>query len=274
MHRSLRGFTAVTLALAVLAANPGGAQAARGELPSVDIWVEDASDRFVGTGGLVLPASVATDTRREVAECTDCRWRLREPCAGVFAPGCIIILHACAGIDEQLLRAWLSHDGGATWQNRGLICISEGGPVTVAATGVAIQDNFERIMPRGRITFQPGRGVLPYLPVIFHSGQPQSVPPTTYQVAGQEVVLSPTPRWGWDFGDGTGLATHLAGSAYPDRTVAHSYARGGRFEVVVTTIWSATFTVAGLGPFPIQAPVTQTETTVVQVGQARGVLIP
>ncbi len=271
MHLFFRGLAAPALALALLA---GGTGLAQGQTRNVDISVDDAADRFVGTGGLVLPATVAADTRREVANCNDCRWRLREPCAGVFAPGCIIILHACAGVDEQLLRAWLSHDGGASWQNRGLICVSSGGPVTVAATGVAIQDDFERIMPRGRITFQPGRGVLPYLPVIFHSGQPQSVPATTYQVAGQEVVLSPTPSWGWDFGDGTGLTTQLAGSTYPDRAVAHSYARGGRFQVVVTTTWSATFTVAGLGPFPISEPVTQSEMAVVAVGQARGVLIP
>lgn len=242
--------------------------------PSVDITVDDEADRFVGTGGLVLPATVAEGTRREVAECTECRWRLREPCAGVFAPGCIIVLYSCAGVDEQLLRAWLSHDGGATWQNRGLICVSAAGPVTVAAAGAAVQDDFERSMPSSRITYQPGRGVLPYLPVIFDSGQPQSVPSTSYQVAGQEVVLSPTPRWTWDFGDGTGLATAIAGSAFPDLAVAHGYSRGGRYRVMVTTIWSATYTVDGLGPFPVPAPVTQTDTTVVPVGQARGVLIP
>lgn len=273
MRRCFRRVVAVALSWAVLACVPTAAHAALVP-PRVDISVDDEADRFVGTGGLVLPATVADATRREVAECSECRWRLREPCAGVFAPGCIIILHACEGMDEQLLRAWVSRDGGATWDNRGLICVSAAGPVTVAAAGAAIQDNFERIMPSSRITFQPRRGVLPYLPVIFRSGQPQSVPPTTYEVAGQQVVLSPIPRWGWDFGDGTMLDTHVAGSAYPDLAVSHGYSRGGRYQVEVTTIWSATYTVDGLGPFPILSPVTQIDTAVVQVGQARGVLIP
>ncbi|MSY41953.1 MAG: hypothetical protein F2646_07435, partial [Actinobacteria bacterium] len=155
--------------------------------PSVDISVDDGADRFVGTGGLVLPGTVADATRHEVAGCVECRWRLREPCDGVFAPGCIIILHACEGADEQLLRAWLSFNGGETWQNKGLLCVSNDGPVTVAAAGIAISDDFERTMPPSRISYQPGRGVLPYLPVVFSSNQPGSVPPSTYSIAGQQV---------------------------------------------------------------------------------------
>ncbi len=242
--------------------------------PFVDISVDDGADRFVGTGGLVLPGTVADATRHEVAACIECRWRLREPCDGVFAPGCIIILHACEGVDEQLLRAWLSFNGGATWQNKGLICVSNDGPVTVAAAGIAILDDFERVMPPSRISYQPGRGVLPYLPVIFNSNQPGSVPPSTYSVAGRQVVLSPTPRWAWDFGDGAHLDTTSPGGFYPDLSVAHGYQRGGRFQVSLTTSWSATYTVDGLGPFPIASSVTQTDNTLVAVGQARGVLIP
>lgn len=242
--------------------------------PNVDISGDDNADRYVGTGGLILPGTVAQSTRREVAGCTDCHWRLTEPCNGVFSDGCIIILHACEGADEELLRAWLSTDGGATWRNRGLICVGSGGPVTVAAAAIAITDNFERIMPPSRISYQPGRGVLPYLPVIFQSGQPQSVPASSYTVAGQRVVLSPVARWAWDFGDGANLDTSIAGSTYPDTAVAHGYSRDGTYQVAVTTIWAATFTIDGLGPFPVAAQVTQTDSTLVRVGQARGVLIP
>ncbi|MEI7629804.1 MAG: hypothetical protein WCJ73_01460 [Actinomycetes bacterium] len=273
--RSWIARVALVAALVVLIAPIAGLGLATATgVPSVDISVDDGADRFVGTGGLILPGTVADATRHEVAACSECRWRLREPCDGVFAPGCIIILHACDDADEQLLRAWLSFDGGATWQNKGLICVSTDGPVTVAAAGAAISDNFERTMPPSRISYQPGRGVLPYLPVVFSSNQPGSVPPSTYSVAGQQVVLSPTPRWAWDFGDGAHLDTTSPGGFYPDLSVAHGYQRGGRFHVTLTTIWSATYTVDGLGPFPIASPVTQTDNTVVAVGQARGVLIP
>ena len=174
----------------------------------------------------------------------------------------------------QLLRVWLSEDGGATWRDLGLVCIPPGGPVTVAKVGSAVSDEFERVIPSSSLTHQPRRGVLPYLPVIFHSSQPSVIPPSEHVINGVSVTLTPRPSWIWEFGDGGSLHTTVPGSTYPDLTVSHTYSRGGRMLVRVTTSWSATYMIDDLGPFQVSLPVRQTATIMLAVGQARAVLVP
>lgn len=270
----------VLLGLQPALAAPSGAASLNGRggaVEVVDVVGDDPGDRFVGSGGLVLPGTVGDDTRRRVATCAGCRWRLADPCASSGDAGaraaCMSVTRGCAR-SAQLLRVWISDDAGATWRDLGLICLPPGGPVTVEQVGSLVEDDFERAVPATGLVHQPRRGVLPSLPVVFHSTQPSGLPPSEHVINGVAVLLYPRPTWTWDFGDGSVMTTSVPGSFYPDFTVSHAYARGGSMRVQVTTTWNASYTIDGIGPFQVSSPVIQTARTTLTVGQARAVLVP
>ena len=243
--------------------------------PTVDVIGDDEHDVYVGTGGLLLPDSVGASTQIRVATCADCLWRLTEPCAA-RPDGRVVCLGVVRGCPQgrRLLVAWLSTDGGATWENLGAVCIAPTGPTTVASIGRDVIDEFTAALPGVSISHQPVVGVVTQAPVIFASGQPDRLPPVVVEVAGRTVVLEPVAHWLWEFGDGAQLSTDIAGSRYPDLRVAHTYRRAGRLRVDLTTTWTASFTIDDLGPFTVSQVITQRQHRVVPVGQARAVLVP
>lgn len=239
---------------------------------------DDERDAYVGTGGLILPPSMDSDTRREVASCPGCRWRLSTPCevpdAGIAFDGqrtCLSVVRGCPG--GRLLRSWFRGDG-QPWRELGLICVPPGGPVTVAQVGRAVRGSFERGIPVLRPRFQPTHGVLTQVPVVLDSGQPAGVRTWRLGLLGRDVTLSATPRWSWQFGDGSGQDTSDPGGRYPHLGVAHVYRRAGEYRVSCTTTWSGAFVVDGLGPFPVTEPVRQTEVRRIDVGEGRALLAP
>ena len=241
---------------------------------AVDVVGDDDADAYRGSGGLLLPASVPAPTREHVANCAGCQWQLTSVCNDrAEAPWRCEPASDCPG-DGYRMRAWSRDSATEPWRDLGLICIARSGPVSVARVDTELRDEFVRDLPGSSISVEPPRGVLPYLPVVFDSGQPRSVPPTEIEVLGRRVVLQPIAAWHWDFGDGATLDDAGPGSRYPDLAVAHAYRTGGNHRVRVTTTWSATFTVDGLGPFTVSSPVHQQAQTVVRVGQARAVLVP
>lgn len=258
----------------VIALSPTGfaAPALAAEDPPISVIGDDERDRYVGSGGLILPDSVDEGTRVRVADCRDCRWRLDDPCAQTGS-ACTSVVRGCPR-EQRLLRAWMSYDNGLTWVDLGVVCIPPGGLVTVDQVEAGLEEHFEAALPPTSIRYQPPTGVLPYLPVIFQSGQPATLPPIISTVVDRVVVLVPTARWSWDFGDGSVVTTDHPGGVYPDFSVAHAYRRDGRFPVQLTTTWTATFTIDDLGPFTVSHVVTQQEHSMVTVGQGRAVLVP
>lgn len=267
--RRLLGSIAVLLAL-LGAALPMPASA-------IDVIGDDAADAYAGSGGLLLPATVDDRDRERAATCQDCQWRLVSPCVANMTAGeqvyCQLAAVGCPR-GAFRLRAWLREGAQAGWRDLGLVCVPSGGPVTVARVERELTERFERRLPETGIAATPPRGVLPYLPVVFDSGQPSVVPATTHQILGREVVLDPHPTWHWEFGDGATMTTDVPGSRYPDLAVSHAYRSGGTMLVRVTTVWTARFTVDGLGPFTVSDPVRQTAQMRIEVGQARAVLVP
>ncbi len=248
-------------------------------LPSaraVDVVGDDEGDAYAGSGGLILADSMPSATRVRAATCPDCEWRLRSPCSTSLDQGelvrCWQAVSGCPA-GAYRVRVWFREPGQA-WRDLGLMCVPPGGPVTVARVETSMREEFRRALPPSRITASPPRGVMPYLPVVFDAGQPQSVEPIELTVLGEQVRLEPRPRWLWDFGDGATLESSVPGSRYPDLTVSHAYRAGGPRTVRVTTLWQAAFHVDGLGPFEVVAPVRQQDTMRLAVGQARAVLVP
>ena len=245
---------------------------------AADVEGDDGADRYVGTGGLILPASVPEPTRRSVAECPDCAWRLSTPCLepGLGTPftgqrTCTSVVRGCP--HGQLLRTWF-RGHGTGWQDLGLVCLGPAGPVTVASVAGAVGERVEQDVPPLRPTAEPARGVIAQLPVLFQSGQPGGAQRWPMSVLGARVEVTATPRWQWSFGDGGRTDTAEPGRRYPVGGIAHAYRSEGVRSVVVRTAWSATFTVEGLGPFPVEEPVRQEATLVITVGEGRAVLTP
>jgi len=256
--------------LAALGAPPPAASAA-------DIHGDDDADRYIGTGGLILPGSMGQSTRQEVAGCAGCQWRLSSPCVASDAgnpfsgtPTCLSVVRGCPQTGEHL-RAWFRPQGGA-WRDLGMVCIGEGGPTTVTGVTADVREWMERRLPSLRPRLQPSRGIVTQIPVIFDSGQPGSGIDADVMIGGATVHLAATARWSWLFGDGSRLTTTDPGGRYPDSGVRHAYRRSGPHIVDVITTWSAGFTVDGLGPFEVPEPVTQTASATVDVGEGRALL--
>jgi hypothetical protein len=240
----------------------------------IEVIGDDSRDRYVGSGGLILPDTFAAGTRDQVARCRDCRWRLRDPCP-IPDPAdprlCSFTPMPCPA-DSELLESQISTDGGAQWQTLGLMCVGPGGPRTVSSIGGEAQEEFESFVPALRIRSQPDRGRVPRLPVIWHSGQ-EGVQSYDEVILGHTVQITAAPVWLWRFGDGHQMETTNAGSRYPETVVSHRYRKAGRYRVTCTTTWHATFTIDDLGPFPVEAPLVQTDAQTITVAPARASLI-
>lgn len=267
----------LVLAVTVVPVAPAGG-ASSGVMAETVVRGDDERDRYVGTGGLILPTTVDADTRSEVAGCPGCRWRLSTPCEvpgdGVAfdgQPTCLSVVRGCPG--GRLLRPWFQ-GLGQPWRPLDLVCVAPGGPVTVADVGRGVQEAFEQGVPRLRPGFQPTQGVLTQVPVVFDSGQEAGVRRWRFDVLGRAVTLSASPLWSWQFGDGGRRDTADPGGRYPHLGIAHAYRRAGQYRVACTTTWQGSFVVDGLGPFPVDEPVIQREVRRIDVGEGRALLVP
>lgn len=260
----MRSFAAIgigALVAMILGVSPAGA----------DVVGDDDNDQYVGTGAVLLPGGVAPSAQQSAAECEDCRWRLTNPCTSFTSTVCAPIPAFCT--DPQVpKRVWFAR-GDDPWRDIGVICVGSSGLLTLAKARAAIQDEFRESLPSLNPKAQPKQGILPRIPVIFRSGQ---TPPgaSVHYLLGRRFVLDPTPRWRWRFGDGTVMNTTKPGSKWPKTDIAHPYASAGTRTVRVRTTWTATFTVDGLGPFPVEETITQNDTVDIEVGEARAVLVP
>ena len=247
---------------------------ASSQVAAVDVGSDDANDQFVGSGSSGSSHAGGSGGSGSAHACRDCLWMLADPCSSEFnSIGCGTVTEGCPSGQEQR-RQWYSTDGGFTWADRGLTCVGGQGAGSVDAGSQALQDVFARTVPPAHIQVQPEKGVLPQVPTIFSSGQPDDLEPSAHQVAGSRVVLRPRASWHWDFGDGAVLDTSVAASRYPDLRVSHVYRRSGRFTVRLTITWTASYTVDGQGPYGVDGVVTQGAAKSIQVGQGRAVLLP
>lgn len=237
---------------------------------AADVHGDDERDRYVGTGGLILPGTTEESTRREAAGCADCSWRMTSPCVAsvlgnAFGAGCTSVVRGCPG--GELLRAWLM-TGGGPWRELGLVCVGDQGPLTVARAGAAARDRVVQGIPTLAPTFAPPQGVLAQLPVRFASGQRSGDRRWRMPLLGAQVAVEARPTWSWSFGDGA------VTSDSDDGHVDHVYRAARDYPVVCRSTWTARFTVDGLGPFPVAEPVRQDARLEVSVGEGRAVLVP
>lgn len=267
---------ATALAAAIALGWPQSSWASPESRPAADVHGDDPGDRYLGSGGLILPGSVHPSVRRDVAGCGDCEWRLTSPCvesslgtAFDGQPGCASVVRGCPS--GQLLRSWFRPEGGP-WRQTGLVCLT-GDPVTVTELGAAVAEEVSQGIPTLRARFQPSRGLITQVPVVFDSGQRADGLTWHSEILGKRVTVRARPTWTWQFGDGAVMSTSVPGGDFPDMSVSHVYRRPGGYRVVCTAQWAATFSVDGLGPYPVEEAIHQSATASVGVGEARAVLV-
>ena len=259
------------LIVATLLLLPGVALIPGQATADITVIGDDQQDAFVGSGALLLPSGMYQNGRDEAADCAGCSWRAVLQCEMTTAGSCRGPARLC-GPDGSWLRIYLRRPSGEE-VDLGAACFGSDGPAKLEDAENLLRQVIREAVPPLRPTMQPSSGVLPHLPVIFASGQREGAVTSQHSIIGLNVDLTIEPRWAWNFGDGSGLRTARAGSAWPDRTVSHAYDRAGAASVSVQAEWSATYTVQGLGPLQVADPVTQEAELVVPVGQGRAVLV-
>ena len=260
----------VILALAAVLAAPLTLVSTSAATADITIKGDDDQDAFVGTGSLLLPPQIATDFREVAAACPGCTWRSVIQCEMTSAGACRGPARLC-GPDGYWLRVFLTRPDG-TEINLGAACFGSGGPVSRETAEAQLRDRMVALVPELRAWRQPSGRVLPHLPVVFGVTQSEQPLVESFTLVGLPIELTARPRWVWDFGTAS-LATTSAGRRWPEATVDHAYRRPGNAQVRVTTVWEATYEVAGVGPLAIDEPVTQRTSLEVPVGQGRAVLV-
>lgn len=283
-RRAVRRPTAPALVLAVLASvlvvAPGAATApagAGGRARTVDVAPDPLAEQWVGTGGVVVPSSEWRGTdedRQAAAACLGCTWSVTVLCTkGAYVDGdCTSDVLGCPE-DATPVRIWLEQQDEPA-RVVGRACLTRK-PTTVTDVGATVRDEARVSPPPLLPAVQPASGTLVRLPVVLRTGQAvDAVRGSDLSVLGLDVRLTASPRWHWVFGDGTDTWTTSPGGTWPDTSVSHAYRSAGVRTVTVTAVWDATFTVDGLGPFPVPGPaVTQDGSVSVDVRPARARLV-
>lgn len=241
------------------------------------IAADDEQDAFVGTGGLLLPASVDSATRREVAGCPNCQWRVTSPCVEQPLGNAFDGQSACLSVTRgcqvgSLRRTWFRPEA-RPWRDLGLVCLRDD-PVTVESIGGRVQQELVHRLPVLAVRMLPRSGVVTGIATAFSSGQSDGRQRFSWRIAGSEVSVVAEPSWSWRFPDGEVTVTSDPGTVSPAGPVRHVFRRSGSAPVACVSRWAGEYWVDGLGPFPIPGAVHQEMTVRVAVGEGRALLTP
>lgn len=226
--------------------------------------------RYEGSGGLILPESIDAATRKQVADCRGCSWKMTPACIPGLDTYCDALIRSCPGLLDHV-RTWFRPLGG-DWVETGLMCLSSAGIPTVAGIDREVRSNFEQYVPILDPRCWPQQRVVTQIPLVCESGQSSQVHRWSHNVAGSTVSISAQPKWVWNF-NGRSWITDQPGGKYPDQSVTFTFQRHGRAEIGVQSVWTGTFTVGNLGPFEIREDLRQYRGWTLDVGEARGRLI-
>ena len=222
----------------------------------------DQEDGSIVTSGVKFPgAEPGSDVFKaseKNKECKDCEWSVVPACM-INGPGdasvlCMGAVATCTDPTAIRYRVYM-RQGGGPWVVQGTVCLGRNDrPPTVADVGQEIRTRVVNYLPDASPSFQPKAGGIVNLPTVFAAGEPESIRTEPFDVLGFTVVVTAKARWEWAFDDGVVKEFAKPGGAYPDTSVAHTYAGPGERAVSVTTFWRAEFTVDGEGPFQVPGP--------------------
>ena len=235
---------------------------------------DNSQAAYVGTGGLLLPGSFSgsSSTKRSVAVCLGCTWTYTIYCTQGAGVPC---KHAVTSCPKGSLRYRVGFGRTPeTVATIGSVCWGSSKPVTRQDVDSKIKDLVVQYVPHLSPGFSPRGGSLAAIPVIFWTGQPTNFSPPPFTLSGHRVAITATPTWRWAWADGNSVWKSVPGADYPSRQITHQYRSPGTYVVGVTTVWSAKYTVAGVGTFTVDGEVIrQSKALTVPIGSARTVLV-
>jgi len=239
-----------------------------------DVGGNNSIAAYVGTGGLLLPDSFSgsSQTKSAVADCLGCDWRYTIYCRQGANTPCKHAVTSCPR-GSLLYRVWFGRTP-TTVSVIGSVCWGSSEPVTRRQVESRIDDYVVRYIPALRPGFDPPGGSVTSVPVIFWTGQPTSFKPPSFSLSGHSVSITAVPTWRWTWGDGVAVWKSVAGAQYPSRQITYQYRRPGNYDVGVTSVWQAKYTVSGIGTFEASGEVLrQTGKLAVPIRSAKTVLI-
>ncbi len=201
------------------------------------------------------PGSDVFNAAQKHNTCKDCEWSIVPACL-VNGPDdssvmCMGAVSTCTDPAAIRYRVYM-RQGDGPWVIQGTVCLGpDERPATVADVGQAIRTRVVNYLPDASPSFQPRAGGIVNLPTVFSAGEPQTIRTDPFDVLGFTVVVTAKARWEWTFDTGVVQEFSKPGGAYPDMSVAYTYADPGGRQVTVTTYWRASFTVNGEGPFQV-----------------------
>ena len=105
---------------------------------------------------------------------------------------------------------------------------------------VNLSDRLTKLVPTAGIAFQPQYQALTHVPVIFWIDLPK-IFESRVDIIGEIVDVTLRPGFIWSYGDGSIWATSDTGSAFPNQSITHTYAKPGTYVVTVLTTWNGSF---------------------------------
>lgn len=223
---------------------------------------DNTNDAYVGTGGLLLPTSFTGggSKSKAVASCLGCTWKYSIYCDVNNTTGLCTHAVATCPAGQIRYRVWFGQTPAAV-SVIGSVCWGAGRPPTRRTVEAEIHDVAIRYVPKLSAAIQPRNGTLTSIPIIARTGQPTTFKPPAMTLAGRRVTIAATAKWHWSWGDGFQEWKAVPGAAYPSKQITHQYRKVGTYEIQVQTIWSAQFTIAGLGTYPVQGEIVTQEAT-------------
>lgn len=212
---------------------------------------DDNSDAYIGTGGLLLPTSFSgpSSTKRKVASCLGCVWKYTTYCASDSTDMCAHAVATCP-TGQIRYRVWFGASR-ETVDVIGSVCWGSHIPATRRQIEDRLDDLVVRRVPELHIACDPPDDTLTSIPIVCFTTQPTQFKPSPFTLANHTVRVTATAKWHWVWGDGDAFWKAIPGRAYPATQISHRYRVSGDYTVHVTSVWSASYAVTGVGTFTV-----------------------
>ena len=134
----------------------------------------------------------------------------------------------------------------------------------------SLNDRLVKLLPIGKIAYQPARSALIKVPMIFWCDLP-SLFSTKVSIVGEVIDVAMRPAFVWSFGDGGFYVTTSSGAPYPKGGISHTYRNPGQYVVILIATWGGTWTFDGASR-AITGEIRQTSISRVTVSRAPTVI--
>ena len=267
-------------------ASPGGCETTCGG-PGVNVTPDDSGIGIhlgAGGGSARPPSGGSSAPATGIASLVE--YDYRPACSTACTlPGFVEADAACTGRGGEYYYVDSRPVGTQPWETgTDIVCLTPDQTLGYDPAQLAAYMNeyFQRLpLPTPGLKVAPSDNAVVNLPEIVSAEEPAQTRWVVEVAPFPRVVLDATVSWEWDFGDGTTLRTGSPGRPFDpgdpniDGYLTHTYTQAkDAYEVSVTAVWTATYTVAGQGGgFAVDGAVARTSTLRLRAADYASVLV-